>query len=117
RLGLSATALPFVGNLSSLRASEGADTRRRRLVIMFSPNGVVLPTFWPKEGPLDNLPTSLEPLADFREQTLVAKGICNKVRGAGSAHMVGIGGLLTGCELMPGNLKGGSGPSAGWASG
>lgn len=117
-LGASAAVAPFVGNLSSLAAGEEASDRKRRIVFMFSPNGVVPWTFWPDNaGPLEAFRESLEPLEPFREQTLIAKGVCNKVRGAGSAHMVGIGGLLTGCELMPGNLKGGSGPSAGWASG
>ncbi len=118
-LGVSAAALPFVGNLASLGAAEsGGKRKKQRLVIMFSPNGVVPWNFWPEEeGELASFKESLKPLEPFREQTLVAKGICNKVRGAGSAHMVGIGGLLTGCELMPGNLQGGSGPSAGWASG
>ncbi len=116
-LGASAAALPFTGNLASLGAGE-ATGKKKRLVVMFSPNGVVPWNFWPDdEGELTSFKESLEPLEPFRDRTLVAKGICNKVRGAGSAHMVGIGGLLTGCELMPGNLQGGSGPAAGWASG
>ncbi len=118
RLGISAAALPFVGNLASLGAAASPSPRKRRLVVMFSPNGVVPWNFWPdQQGPLEKFKASLEPLAPFKDQTLIAKGVCNKVRGAGSAHMVGIGGLLTGCELMPGNQRGGSGPSAGWASG
>lgn len=118
QLGVSAAALPFVGSLAGLHAAESPQRRRRRLVIMFSPNGVVPWNFWPEQaGPLKDLPISLEALTPFRDSTLIAQGVCNKVRGAGSAHMVGIGGLLTGCELMPGNRQGGGGPSAGWASG
>jgi hypothetical protein len=117
-LGLGAAVLPFLGPLSSLIAADAMPRRKQRLVIMFSPNGVVPWNFWPdEEGETFTLKESLQPLQPYRDQTLIAKGVCNKVRGAGSAHMVGIGGLLTGTELSPGNLQGGSGPSAGWASG
>lgn len=121
-LGLGAAVLPFAGHLSSLAAPSAAAAatpgRKQRLVIMFSPNGVVPWNFWPEEEGSDfTFQESLKPLEPYREQTLIAGGICNRVRGAGSAHMVGIGGLLTGTELSPGNLQGGSGPSAGWASG
>src|SRR5207237_4977738 len=44
-------------------------------------------------------------------------GICDKVRGDGDNHMRGIGCLLTGVELCPGNVQGGSHTPAGWASG
>jgi len=39
------------------------------------------------------------------------------VRGDGDNHMRGIGCLLTGIELFPGNIQGGSHTPAGWASG
>jgi hypothetical protein len=39
------------------------------------------------------------------------------VRGDGDNHMRGIGCLLTGVELFPGNVQGGSHTPAGWASG
>ena len=35
-------------------------------------------------------------------------GVCDKVRGDGDNHMRGIGCLLTGIELFPGNIQGGS---------
>ena len=47
-LGIGAGALPFVLNLPSLGLAN-FEPRRQRLVIMFSPNGVVPKTFWPKE--------------------------------------------------------------------
>src|SRR5262249_38209541 len=43
--------------------------------------------------------------------------VCDKVRGDGDNHMRGIGCLLTGIELFPGNIQGGSHTPAGWASG
>ena len=43
-------------------------------------------------------------------------GISNKVRGDGDNHMRGMSCLLTGDELLPGNIMGGGGNPAGWAS-
>src|SRR5207247_388353 len=116
-LGIGAAALPFVLNLPSLAA---ADTQRRkqRLVIMFSPDGVVPSTFWPdEEGASFTLKESLKPLEPFRGRTLILHGVCDRVRGDGDNHMRGMGCLLTGAELFPGNVQGGSDTPAGWASG
>ena len=50
-LGLSAAALPFLGNLSAF-AALGAK-RKQRLVVIFSPDGIVPKSFWPDSpGPL-----------------------------------------------------------------
>ena len=119
KLGIGSAALPLVWNLPSL--CEGVrvkQARKRRLVIMFSPNGVVPPTFWPdKEGELKSFKPSLQPLEAFRQRTLVLHGVCDKIRGDGDNHMRGIGCLLTGVELLPGNIQGGSDTPAGWANG
>jgi hypothetical protein len=48
---------------------------------------------------------------------LTLHGVCDKIRGDGDSHMRGIGCLLTGIELFPGNIQGGSHTPAGWASG
>src|SRR5262249_23149616 len=53
----------------------------------------------------------------FKDRTLILHGVCDKVRGDGDNHMRGIGCLLTGTELFPGNIQGGSHTPAGWASG
>jgi hypothetical protein len=115
--GLGAAAVPFILNLPSLGFANQA-RRKQRLVVMFSPNGVVPKAFWPnEEGATFTLPESLQPLAPFQAQTLVLHGVCDKVRGDGDNHMRGIGCLLTGAELFPGNIQGGSHTPAGWASG
>jgi Protein of unknown function (DUF1552) len=116
-LGIGAAALPFILNLPSLGfANQGQ--RKQRLVVLFSPNGVVPSTFWPDgEGKLAALKESLKPLEAFKDRTLVLHGVCDKVRGDGDNHMRGIGCLLTGVELFPGNIQGGSDTPAGWASG
>lgn len=116
-LGLSAAALPFVMNLPSLGFAN-QQQRKQRLVIMFSPNGVIPPTFWPdEEGEQFTLKESLSPLEPFKNKTLILNGVCDKVRGDGDNHMRGIGCLLTGIELFPGNIQGGSDTPAGWSSG
>jgi hypothetical protein len=116
-LGLSAAALPFVLNLPGLGFAQSG-RRKQRLVVLFSPNGVVPPAFWPEaEGETFTLPEILKPLEPFQSRTLVLKGVCDKIRGDGDNHMRGIGCLLTGVELFPGNVQGGSDTPAGWASG
>ena len=116
-LGLSAAATPFILNLPSLGfANQGQP--KKRLVVMFSPNGVFPPTFWPDEEGKDfTLKESVKPLEPFKDKTLFLHGVCDRVRGDGDSHMRGIGCLLTGTELFPGNIQGGSHTPAGWASG
>jgi hypothetical protein len=116
-LGLGAAALPFVLNLPSLGFANQAK-RKQRLVVMFSPNGVVPPAFWPdEEGAKFTLKESLKPLEPFKDRLLTLQGISNRIRGDGDGHMRGIGCLLTGVELFPGNIQGGSDTPAGWAKG
>ncbi len=116
-VGVSAAVLPFVMELPSLGLAKTA-TRKQRLILMFSPNGIVPPVFWPDEqGEEFTLKRIMEPLAPFQKQLLVLKGISNKVRGDGDGHMRGMSCLLTAIELFPGNIQGGSDTPAGWASG
>ena len=117
KLGISAAAMPFVLNLPSLGFANQA-ARKQRLVVIFSPNGVVPPAFWPDEEGADfKLKESLSPLEPFKDRLLTLNGVCDKVRGDGDSHMRGIGCLLTGTELFPGNIQGGSDTPAGWSSG
>jgi hypothetical protein len=121
-LGLSAASIPLWLNLQSLGFASHTN-RKQRLVIIFSPNGVVKDRFWP-EHEEDELSADkydfkpiLSPLAPYKQQTLVLKGVCDKIKGDGDNHMRGIGCLLTGGELFPGNIQGGSDTPAGWATG
>ncbi|MCA1685798.1 MAG: DUF1552 domain-containing protein, partial [Planctomycetia bacterium] len=116
-LGIGAAAFPFLLNLPSLGFAN-QQARKKRLVVMFSPNGIVPKNFWPDEaGELSAFKEILTPLEPFRERTLVLNGVCDKVRGDGDSHMRGMGCLLTGIELFPGNIQGGSDTPAGWAKG
>src|SRR5258706_10491198 len=117
-LGVGAAAAPFLTQLPSLGFAAEAAPAKQRLVIMFSPNGVIPQNFWPDtEGEDFVLKESLKPLEPFRKKMLTLHGVCDKVRGDGDSHMRGIGCLLTGVELFPGNIQGGSHTPAGWAKG
>src|SRR5438309_5670524 len=116
-LGLSAASLPFLMGLPSLGLASPARPRQR-LIVMFSPNGTIPPAFWPEEAGSDfNLKEIMTPLEAFKDRMLVLQGVSNKVRGDGDNHMRGMSCLLTGIELFPGNIQGGSDTPAGWASG
>ncbi|MGB8852663.1 MAG: DUF1552 domain-containing protein [Pirellulales bacterium] len=126
RLGVGSAVLPFLGNLPSL-ASAATAAPKKRLIVVFSPDGVVKKNFWPTipgpfltPGPIRvpaELPPILQPLDPFRDRLLTLKGVHNKVKGDGDLHMRGMGCLLTGIELFPGNIQGGGDTPAGWASG
>lgn len=116
-LGLSAATLPFIVGLPSLGLAAPARPRQR-LVVMFSPNGTIPAAYWPDEVGTDfKLKDIMSPLEPFKDRMLVLKGLSNKVRGDGDNHMRGMSCLLTGIELFPGNIQGGSDTPAGWASG
>lgn len=108
-------------NLPSL-ALGAESTNRQRLVIVFSPNGVIPDHFWPTIGEKESetgleFKRILKPLEPFRDQTVTMHGLCNQIQGDGDGHMRGIGCLLTGVELFPGDIQGGSDTPAGWSQG
>lgn len=117
-IGLSSAALPLVSSLPSLGLAAEPGTRKQRLIVMFSPNGIVPKTFWPDAvGEGFELKEIMQPLAAYQDRMLVLRGVCDRVRGDGDSHMRGMSCLLTGTELFPGNIQGGSHTPAGWASG
>jgi hypothetical protein len=117
QVGISAATLPFLAGLPSLGLASPVRPRQR-LVVMFSPNGTIPNAFWPDEAGSDfKLKEIMSPLEPFKERMLVLQGLSNRVRGDGDNHMRGMSCLLTGIELFPGNIQGGSDTPAGWASG
>jgi hypothetical protein len=117
RAGLSAATLPFLAGLPSLGLAAPARPRQR-IVFMFSPNGTIPEAYWPDEAGTDfQLKEIMAPLKGFKDRMLVLHGIHNKVRGDGDSHMRGMSCLLTGIELFPGNIQGGSHTPSGWARG
>ena len=105
-LGVSAASIPFVAGLPSLGHAQTKGPRKR-LVIMFSPNGTIPKNFWPDQTGNDfSFKEILKPLQPWKEQTLLLKGVHNMVGGDGDRHMRGMSCLLTGIELFPGNIQG-----------
>lgn len=118
KAGISVAAANLMLNLPSLgRANSGAN-KKQRLVFLFSPNGVIPDHFWPDpKAPELELKRILQPLADVKDRVLTLHGMNNDIKGDGDGHMRGIGCLLTGIELFPGDVQGGSDTPAGWSKG
>ncbi len=118
KTGISAAAANFMLSLPSLGWASATAERKQRLVFIFSPNGVIPDHFWPeKTGTEFDLKRILAPLSDFKSQMMTLHGVCNRIKGDGDGHMRGIGCLLTGIELFPGDVQGGSDTPAGWSMG
>jgi len=118
KTGISAAAANFMLSLPSLGWASGESQRKQRLVFIFSPNGVIPDHFWPEKIGTDfELKRILSPLEDFKSQMMTMHGVCNRIKGDGDGHMRGIGCLLTGIELYPGDVQGGSDTPAGWSKG
>ncbi len=118
KTGISAAAANFMFSLPSLGWASANDPRKQRLVFIFSPNGIIPDHFWPEKTGADfEMKRILAPLSDFKNQTMTLKGVCNQIKGDGDGHMRGIGCLLTGIELFPGDVQGGSDTPAGWSMG
>ena len=116
--GISAAAANFVMNLPSFANADDKASRKQRLIFVFSPNGVIPKHFWPdKIGQDFDFKRILKPLAPFKDQMMTLHGVCNQIRGDGDGHMRGMGCLLTGIELFPGDIQGGSDTPAGWSKG
>lgn len=117
-VGVSAAAAQFMLNLPSLARGSEASLRKQRLLFVFSPNGVIPDHFWPdKDAQELQFKRILKPLEDLKSHVLTLHGMCNRIQGDGDGHMRGIGCLLTGIELFPGDIQGGSDTPAGWSMG
>ncbi len=118
-LGSSSAALPFLTGLPGLQAAP--KQQAKRVIFVFTPNGTIPDEFWPDQqgeqaGDL-KLKRILKPLEPWRDRIAPLRGICNRLQGDGDRHMRGMSCLLTGTELLPGNIQGGGGVPAGWAGG
>ncbi len=119
-LGVSAATTPFLTGLPGIQAlGADASAQKRRMIVLFSPNGTVPEQFWPdeKEGGGFQVKRILKPLEPYQDRMTILRGVWNKIKGDGDRHMRGMSCLLTGTELLPGNIQGGSDSPAGWASG
>jgi hypothetical protein len=116
----AAVALPLLDAMipAYTALAQTAAAAKPRVGFIYFPHGAVMDKWTPTSVGADfELPPILKPLEPFRDQLLMLKGVHDKVQGDGDRHMRGMGCLLTGIELLPGNIMGGSGVPAGWASG
>ncbi|MEM9188284.1 MAG: DUF1552 domain-containing protein [Myxococcota bacterium] len=115
-LGAAAATLPF------LRVLDGRAQMRKpkRFLAIFTPNGTIADEWIPDGGETDfRLKRILEPLEPFREKLLILDGLDMRIPGTGGGHQAGIGALLTGAGLRPGDFCGGNNCSSrsGWPDG
>jgi hypothetical protein len=120
-LGAGALAAPFYRLLGDDGVSAQTDPPVKRLIVVFSPNGT-----WPDEWRPDGGETDftfrriLSPLEPYRDRLLVLGGVSmlSTEAGPGDGHQKGMGHVLTGVPLLPGDTMGGceSCPPVSWAS-
>ncbi len=83
--------LPSMAGVAGMARASGVQTPKKRLVIVFSPNGVIPDHFWPdQEGADFELKRILQPLADFKSQMLTLHGVCNRIQGTATATCEGL---------------------------
>src|SRR5215472_19346606 len=89
RFGISTVSLPFLVGLPSLGLAS--PTRpRQRLVIMFSPNGTIPPSFWPDEVGTDfRLKEILQQLQPLHDKFCKRHKRSNKESNDDDGHMRG----------------------------
>ena len=115
-VGLSAAALPFLRTLKG----HAQDRPPQRFLFIFTPNGTIPEAWEPSGGERDfRLGTILEPLERHRSKLMIAQGLNIGTRGIGDAHQQGMGLVLTGSDLLPGDTMGGCDSCApvSWSSG
>ena len=118
----AALALPLLPSMGVRRARAEAAEAPKRLVTMYTPNGVRHDGGWPtavnSETDFERS-YSHEPLKAYKDRLLVLGGLEMKVAadGPGGPHQRGIGGLFTNMQLGEGVFVDGCGRTAGWANG
>jgi hypothetical protein len=109
--------------LRSLEAGAEQPRPPKRLLLMYTPNGVIPEGWWPTNVTSE---TSFElgpvhqPLLPFRDRLTLLSGVDLTVTnaGPGGLHQRGIGGLFTGAQLQAGgDFVDGCGQRSGWANG
>lgn len=118
-----AVGLPLLTSALGREARAQNVTPPKRLVLMYTPNGVIPDAWWPVSPASETdfaLNTIHQPLADYKDRLLLFSGVDLAITstGPGGLHQRGIGGLFTGRELQEGTqFVDGCGQTAGWANG
>jgi hypothetical protein len=92
-------ALPFLDAMIPVRLAGASPATVRRFGVFYVPNGMSMPYWFPKtEGPLAQLPPTLQSLNEFKDRILLMGGLAdepaNQVRGSGD-HARSAGTFLT----------------------
>lgn len=112
----AAVGLPWLESFAA-RQSKAQATVAPRFIAMFSPNGTVYDQWLPSGGETDfELSPILTPLGAHRDNLVIVEGLTQK-GGGGDGHQNGMGGMLTGAELLPGRFAGQGSAPAGWSEG
>lgn len=114
-------ALGALGSTALLpRLAHAQAAPPKRLLVVFTPNGTV-PDAWNPIGTETNFTFGpiLDPLTPFKSKVVVIQNIevRSAYNGPGDDHMKGMGHMLTGTELLPGDTVGGGGTPSGFAGG
>jgi hypothetical protein len=120
-VGAAAVAAPFARFLGGSSAGAQTSGPIRRLLVVFSPNGTWPDEWRPSGGETDFVfRRVLAPLEPWRSRLLVLGGVSmlSTDRGPGDGHQKGMGHILTGVPLLPGDVMGGCDacPPVSWAS-
>lgn len=112
----AAVGLPWLETFAP-RESHAQDAVPRRFIAMFSANGTVYDQWLPSGSETDfELSPILMPLSAHRDDLVIVEGLTQK-GGGGDGHQNGMGGMLTGAELLPGRFAGQGSAPAGWSEG
>ncbi|MEM1348028.1 MAG: DUF1552 domain-containing protein [Myxococcota bacterium] len=123
-VGGAAIGLPLLnlGSFGTKAFGEGMGAYPKRLVILYTPNGVV-PQYWfPTPGGDERTFTLASAHADMeslKDKLTLVRGLNLEAAKAspGGMHQQGMGALFTGRVLNEGDFIGNAGRKAGWASG
>lgn len=112
----SVVGLPWLESFG-MRQSKAQDEIPRRFVAMFSANGTIYDQWLPQGGETDfELSPILAPLEAHKGDLVIVEGLTQQ-GGGGDGHQNGMGGMLTGAELLPGRFAGQGSAPAGWSEG
>ncbi len=120
-LAAATLAAPFARGLGGRIAAQEREAPKR-LLVFFTPNGTIREEWTPDGGETDfTFRRILAPLERHRDQLLVLSGLdmLSTREGPGDGHQKGMGHVLTGVELLPGDTMGGCDtcPPVSWSGG
>ena len=114
-----AIGLPFLSAMLAPGRSHAQDSTPTRLVVFYNPGGTLLDQWRPSGSETDfTLTSMMSPLAPFQDRLVFVDGVDMSITqlGYGHPHSRGMGGVLTGQELLAGNYNT-NGGNAGFAAG